>query len=581
MDLIDSDVPELRQEQDEVVAYWQKFVPGLVSLPQASSTSAATPNQGDGSATGHKLLVDPSVFNITSLLPPSVTFLKRLRDLIPPGSDIVLSTLSSFLDDFLTNVFHPQLEETLVEFCSQSFMQADAFQEHPQWARYAPRPVSRSCVSFFEVISAFSRTLDELNHDQQFTQLVIKQMNTYHERCNSYYRTLVTRARPRSGESNDLSSLKASAQLAESAEVAAAMNSIWNHTTSTETMQRDVARAIMTNNALLALDELDLISDTRTQQALCLLFTSMRWTAVKLNSIRQISPFAAEEDHAGLETDELDERPQLKRTLTRAIATHDTRLSEEPTHLPLSTSTAALFDGIVSAFRELSDTTLRTLRLEMRCQAIFALRDSFTGSLLYSLPASIPGSATTTSTSANKNAQSPPPADTADAPDESLLTLISTLLDLHKTVTSVLASADQSRVTTGLSTTIDGAILHFLTSTTSPSTATRSRTLTALNAPAAAHLLTNVRVLHHNLLNIEPSSSLPRSTAFLELFLQGLGAITAQTAAVAQGKAKSGMDKEELRALVRLYYSEGMASRDQAVAGNARANMEEELRILG
>lgn len=583
MDLIDSDVPELKQEQDEVVAYWQKFVPGLVSLPQASTTSTASLNQGDGSATGHKLLVEPSVFNITSLLPPSVTFLKRLRDLIPPGSDIVLSTLSTFLNDFLTNVFHPQLEETLVEFCSQSFMQADAFQEHPQWARYAPRPVSRSCITFFEVVSAFCRMLDELTHDQQFTQLVIKQMNAYHERCNTYYRTLVTRARPRAGESSDQSSLKASAQLSEDSGITNAVNSIWNSASSDVwTTYADEARMLMTNNTLAALDELDLIPDARTQQALCLLFASMRWTAIKLNSLRHISPHASEENHAGMDTDEAEERPQLKRSLTRAIVTKDSLSSDEPIHLPLSTSTAAFFDGIVSAFRELSDTSLRTLRLEMRCQSVPVLRDSFTGSLLYSLPPAIPGSIAATSTSATKNAQSPLPPDTADAPDESILTLISNLLDFNKALTTILTPTDQTRITTGISTTIDATILHFLSSAGSTSSTTsKPRSLTALNAPAAAHLLTNVKVLHHNLLNIEPSSSLPRATAFLELFLQGASAISAQSTAVAEGKSKIGLDKEELKALVRLYHSEGMANKDPAVVNKARTDMEEGLRLLG
>lgn len=143
MDLVDSNLSELKNERQELMALWQKFVPGLVSFPQsASGLPASSANtQSDGSATGHKILVEPSVFNIGSLLPPSVSFLKRLRDVVPPGSDIVISSLTSCINEFLINVFHPQLEETLTDYCSQIFTQPDAFQRDSQWEQYAQKPI--------------------------------------------------------------------------------------------------------------------------------------------------------------------------------------------------------------------------------------------------------------------------------------------------------------------------------------------------------------------------------------------------------------------------------------------------------
>lgn len=98
----------------------------------------------DGSATGHKLLVEPSVFNMGILLPPSLTFLERLKQVVPPSSDIVMSTLTSFLDDFLINVFLPQLDETLVDMCSQSFIEADAFQQDSLWELHAKKPIFKA-----------------------------------------------------------------------------------------------------------------------------------------------------------------------------------------------------------------------------------------------------------------------------------------------------------------------------------------------------------------------------------------------------------------------------------------------------
>ena len=143
--LSDMDVKstELAAERDDLEFILKSSVPGLVSdSKRASGISANTSSaMHDGSATGHKLLVEPSVFNMGILLPPSLDFLTRLKEVVPSGSDIVMSTLTSFLDDFLVNVFHPQLDETLVDLCAQTFIELDAFQQDPQWALRSKKPI--------------------------------------------------------------------------------------------------------------------------------------------------------------------------------------------------------------------------------------------------------------------------------------------------------------------------------------------------------------------------------------------------------------------------------------------------------
>ena len=94
-----------------------------------------------GGPATHMLLADSSVFNIALLLPPSLSFLQKLKDIVPPDSDIAISTLTSFLDDFLVNVFLPQLEETVTELCAETYMELDAFHEDPHWRQQATRPI--------------------------------------------------------------------------------------------------------------------------------------------------------------------------------------------------------------------------------------------------------------------------------------------------------------------------------------------------------------------------------------------------------------------------------------------------------
>ena len=140
---IDQKSADLAADQRDLDRILQASVPGLVSKSQRrSGVSHNNANiTADRPIASHKLLVDPNVFNISSLLPPSLSFVQRLRDIVPHDSGIAMSTLTSFLDEFLVNVFQPQLEETVTEACTQSFAELDAFQKDVQWSQHAVRPI--------------------------------------------------------------------------------------------------------------------------------------------------------------------------------------------------------------------------------------------------------------------------------------------------------------------------------------------------------------------------------------------------------------------------------------------------------
>lgn len=135
---------EMKAEQDELDEILKSSVPGLVSKSRqkASANDTAQSRQGN-SGTGHKILLQPSVFNMGLLLPPSLSFIQRLKDIVPIDSDISMNTLTSFLDDFMVNVFLPQLDETVTDLCTLSFISADSFTEDPQWSKVSPRPIFR------------------------------------------------------------------------------------------------------------------------------------------------------------------------------------------------------------------------------------------------------------------------------------------------------------------------------------------------------------------------------------------------------------------------------------------------------
>ena len=157
---------ELATEREDLEYILKASVPGLVNRNARDASKEADENDAlpDRSATGHKLLVEPSIFNMGVLLPPCLSFLTRLREVVPPNSGVVASTLESFLDDFLINVFYPQLEETLLDLSSQCFGEITAFQPHPQWQQHAQKPIFKGTVRFFEIIEGVCRMLDTLPH---------------------------------------------------------------------------------------------------------------------------------------------------------------------------------------------------------------------------------------------------------------------------------------------------------------------------------------------------------------------------------------------------------------------------------
>lgn len=110
VDQASSRFKEAQKDLDEIL---RVSVPGLVSKSrQGSNMIDKSRMRQESSGTGHKLLVEPTIFNISIVLPPTLAFIQRLKNIVPPDCpDVHMNTLGSFLEDFLVNVLEPQLEE--------------------------------------------------------------------------------------------------------------------------------------------------------------------------------------------------------------------------------------------------------------------------------------------------------------------------------------------------------------------------------------------------------------------------------------------------------------------------------------
>jgi exocyst complex component 4 len=140
------------------------------------------------------------------------------------SSGIVLSTLPSFLDDFLVNVFYPSLEDTIRDLFNQTIADLDSFHENPDWPSLSRKPVMKGTTAFLDLITAFCKMLDTIPPDQQFGQLTIDLLTTYYDRCFEWYKELI--ARHQSDETK--SDVKASAKWAQHEPVRQTIAAAWN-----------------------------------------------------------------------------------------------------------------------------------------------------------------------------------------------------------------------------------------------------------------------------------------------------------------------------------------------------------------
>ncbi|KAI8940802.1 hypothetical protein NX059_002065 [Plenodomus lindquistii] len=533
---VDTKASELSQEREDLALILKSSVPGLITDSKKVEDSVMnTSTNLDGSATGHKLLVQPSVFNMGILLPPSLDFLNRLKEVVPPGSDIVMSTLTSFLDDFLVNVFHPQLDETLVELSAQTFIEVDSYVEDPQWSKHSKKPIFKGTVHFFTLVTAFCKMLDNLPHDQAFSQLIIDQMNIYAQKCTDWYKALVSRSQPTpTGRRMKAPGVWAESEQMEELIAQLIQSDLSDKENFNQLIQSEVDLLVEAAEAE-PLDQGDMIQDKKSIVGLCLLYTSMKWLATKIAKLRYISDRASDSTNA-------ESSGQRHNRRWTVLSSAEPRTEGARVYLPLSSETVADFDRVVSTYQALSARVLRTLHLSIR------------STILHSLHTSTPPSMYIDTLLSD--------------PSPSILALNSSLVSFDTVVSSYIPTTTYTHLTHGLSKLMDTYLLTLLT--------TR---LTRMNSNGCALMQLNILVLQQNLKNIEDGAALPYAALFFDLFTAGPEAIVARARSHGRGFGVPGerFGEHEVKRLLGMMYEERVNAENREASVQAKRALDAQL----
>ncbi|KLU90029.1 exocyst complex component sec8 [Magnaporthiopsis poae ATCC 64411] len=564
----DSDVKsaEMTIEYEELDGIIRAAVPGLTSGTRKPGDKKQQQQQGQGVGRGdvgkrgngiggfegnsrqsgdvHKSLVEPSVFNMSLLLPPTLVFLQRLKGIVPPGSDLATSTLTSFLDNFLVNVFQPQLDETLGKLSDTVFGESDSFQQDPDWSLMARRPVFKGTTAFFAIVTAFCRMLGTIPHDQALSTLIIAQMKRYYDRCSGWYRALVAKT---DEEANaEQQTLRVSALMAtQSSEMLETMRQLWmaegGVEANAELLAKEIALLVeRTNEKRLEMG--DIISDRDTISSLCLLYTSMKWLATKVVGLRHITKSDADSSN-NLPKQQGGRRWTLFNDPAKATTEHG------PVYLPMTQETVNSFDGIVTSYEELAGTALLTLHMEVRCRIVYSLRTALSPDTApYLLDQEV------------------------TEPDPQIISLNGELVAYDETTARFLREREVSFVRQGLGMLINSYLVG------------NAPLVSPMNSKGCGRMRLNILVLQQNLKNIEGGVSLSRADDYFSLFEAGPDAIVerAKTDAAAAAGEGSGhrFSYDELKALIELCFSEQLSNPERGIASAAKRQMADKMLTL-
>ena len=535
-----SNTAELVTEREDLEFLLRSSVPGLVN----SSATAGMKDDldavegADRSATGHKLLVEPSVFNMGILLPPSLAFLTRLKEIVPGSSSagVVPSTLTAFLDDFLINVFYPQLDETLLDVCGRCMSDLDTFQPDPHWQAVASRPVFKGARKFYEILETVCQLLAVLPHEQSFAQLVVGQMRGYYDRCYEWSKGLLQRVDidEEGGNGNGVVKMRLAADLATDGDINEVVIELLKASKEEEEKEKMVlgekeAALLLRLIKSRELEDADLIHDRKALAALCTLHVTMKWLSARCASLRFISPKAVDTANT-----QVGQQPGARRWTVQATGVELASIGPQSSaaagfpqgpYLPCDQQTANQFDAVISSFTELSTLVLRTLHIDLRLHLLQGVYKAMDTTYLLNQP--------------------------YNDPDPAILNLTNSLSTYDAQLSTHLLPPQYTFLTSNCHILINNALTSLASA------------IPEMDTHGNARMALNILVLRQSLKSLQPDADLNKAARFYELGTQGPEAV------VTTGP-KEGYAVEDLKALVRLCWDEerdkDLGTREQMIA---------------
>ncbi|PWN44869.1 hypothetical protein IE81DRAFT_320842 [Ceraceosorus guamensis] len=437
------DMGPLRKHEEALTAALRGSVPGLVSaldpltstgssisaaqrehqtaqvivsasrLASASATMGSASSSGGeaGSSAGYRLLVKPDAFNVSVLFQPALAFVERAQRVIPGGSAASEPSgkgFSAFLDEFVQDVFLPQLDEKVQSLFASAVGGSDAFQESPTSKAFSIRPVVKSAANVIVLIdSLYSMLRTTPFHRESYSHLIIQTTVQYYQRCWDRFKDLTlvdtmdgdglsglrsppipNRGGSAQASGHAISALRfmLSADWAQRQDLSECLSEILSSSCTADRKRllhaqenkfelalaaRNSAHPGSSGSATLPRPQngsvrmSDLITSRKRLMALGNLQHSLRWFLAHISRLRATDQIVT-----------VAPAPAARLSVMQGLAPNPSEVAEErdlSLPLPLGPEMATRFAALPKTYASLANTILMTLRLELRARVIHHL----------------------------------------------------------------------------------------------------------------------------------------------------------------------------------------------------------------
>lgn len=190
----DSDVravnSELKELDEGLKQALRTCVPGLINLQAGEANVISGSSAAEDSTSGYRTLIPPNSFNVTVLFQPTLAFIERAISIVPPGFEDHTTQFGTVLEEFVKNVFLPQLEDKVAASTQHAVSGSDAFQldTRPIIADLAKPPL-KSSVRVMALIQSLCIMLQETPfHREKYSNLVVGVVAQYYDQLYSRFR---------------------------------------------------------------------------------------------------------------------------------------------------------------------------------------------------------------------------------------------------------------------------------------------------------------------------------------------------------------------------------------------------------
>ncbi|KAF5374943.1 hypothetical protein D9758_000454 [Tetrapyrgos nigripes] len=362
---------ELRPHEDELTQVLKDTMPGLVQGPsdnavQSVLSSIGTDDRLLGAGQHHRLLIKPNAFHVNILLQPTLVFLQRVAEVLPSDMESIRA-LGSVLDNFVLQVYLPQLEEKVSLLFHQAVTGPDAFQPDVFSKKLSSEPLMKASIQLMALNNSLCAMLQMTPfHRENYSRLILGVVIQFYQRCSDRFQDLVSHPGP---DDSMMSHIALAAQWAQRSEIIPCLTELMGTPEHNADKQEELCRQ-ETQLELGCLGQnrvskIELVPSVRNLASLANLYQTITWFTSELSSLKD-------------RTGDIPPTPQNLEPLSAAPYTPQPLFNAlgspvEQISLPLTREMALRFQALLKTYEQLAELILVTIHLDIRCRTLHFL----------------------------------------------------------------------------------------------------------------------------------------------------------------------------------------------------------------